>query len=88
MRHYAALSFTHFSENGDEEHIIRLINDDIPLVRYSAATAGIIYGSEVAIDSIIIRMSKESWLTQTVYMQGFDKIPYSTHYYLVKIMKN
>lgn len=87
MRHYAAISFALYSENADEKIILDLLNDTIPLVRYAAAGAGIRHGSELVINAIIVQISKESWLTQTMYMKGFVNIPFATHYFLENIMK-
>ena len=88
MRHYAAEAFTLFSENSDEKYILKLIGDPIPLVRYSAAAAGIIYGSQITFQGLIKQMSNESWLTQTMYMQGFDNIPSATHYLIERLLKS
>jgi hypothetical protein len=87
-RHLATLAFTLYSENKDEQTIINLLNDPIPLVRYSAAGAAIRHGSELSINNVVVQISRENWLTQTMYMKGFVTIPNATHYYLENIMKN
>ena len=87
MRYYAAEAFSLFSENNDEQFILKLLNDTVPIIRYTAANAAITYGSDDAINSIIIQMSKENWLTQSLYIQAFDKASYGTHYFIVKLLK-
>lgn len=88
MRFAAAQVFTLYSENGDEIFILKLLKDEIPLVSYLGANAAITFGSKEALDLIITQMSKNSWLTQSLYMQAFDNAPYATCYFISKMMKS
>lgn len=70
-RYYAAKVFSLFFEANDESYILKLVNDNVPLIRYNAIIPAILYGSEKSINSIISRMAQEPWLTQFLYLREF-----------------
>ncbi|MEN9449469.1 MAG: hypothetical protein RJA83_83 [Pseudomonadota bacterium] len=86
-RLYASQTFAVLSENTDESYILKLASDEIPLVRFSALSAAILFGSEAIINLIITQMAKEPWRTQSVYLSKFDNVPLKTRHPIENFLK-
>src|SRR5579862_1026935 len=63
------------SEAQDEKIILKLLKDRIPLVYLHAISTAIKAKSEAAINAIIARTAKMSWLTQAMYLEPFEHAP-------------
>ncbi len=85
-RLYAARAFCLLKGGANEEYIIKLTNDKIPLVFLYAARAAVIHDSEKAIFSIIKKMASESWTEQSIFLQAFDDFTNQTYSIIEKIL--
>lgn len=88
LRCLAAESFALYSTESEESYIIKLVTDEVALIRYSALAAAILLGSEAAINLIIMQMIEETWMTQSIYLSKFDKASVSTRIYVENCLKN
>jgi hypothetical protein len=88
QRFFAAESFGLVYEEKDEIHLVKLVKDKNPLIRLNALTAAIFRGSKSAINLIITEMASASWLTQSIYLQSFEKAPPATREFIVERLKS
>jgi len=73
IRFFACETLGMAAEKSDEKIITRLVKDRIPLIYMHAITAAVKSGSETAIATVTARMSKMSWLTQSMYLEPFKQ---------------
>ena len=86
IRFFACEVFSHAYEKADENYIIRFARDKIPLIYLHAISAALYSGSADAINAIVERISQVSRLTQSIYLQAFDKAPPKTRPLLIRFL--
>lgn len=74
-RYYATEVFNMICMPEDEKRIVRLTSDRVPLVYIHSIGAAIKCGSEKAINNVLTRMSKMSWLAQNTSLDAFRNAP-------------
>jgi hypothetical protein len=87
LRFFAAEAFTLAMAKNDEPLVLKLVHDSVPLVYLHALKSALAFGSENAINAIIMRMSKERRLSQTPYLQAFDSVAPNTRPLIEKHLK-
>lgn len=80
LRFYAAQAFGLYSERCDDDTIIYLLNDPIPLVFYASLHPALLSHSERCINAIISRLSRENWITKSLFLQAFENAPTTTRF--------
>lgn len=73
LRFYSSETFALAYAPQDEFLLLRLLKDRIPLVYLHAIKTAVKSNSEAAINAVITRMAKMSWLTQTMYLKPFEE---------------
>lgn len=83
-RLYAAKAFGLLKSKEDEVLVNKLINDKIPIVFFHAYKAAILNDYELGLNSMLTRMSSESWTAQSIYLQPFDLISNKSYHFFEK----
>lgn len=87
-RFYSAEAFTFGVESQDEECIIQLINDEVPLVHLKATSAALLFASKATINAVINRMSRKRWITKSTFIQAFDNASENIKPFILKRLKS
>ena len=87
-RNWAARCFSLYAEIADEIHILKLIKDDIPLVRLKGVYCALKLETAAAIYSVIERVSAESRLARTLYLDGLMSHPVAVKPLIVPLLNS
>lgn len=87
LRLYVAEAFNLGFQHADEEHIVKLVNDETPLVYLRATSAAITFGSKATINAVINRMSRKRWITKSTFLQEFEQAPQKIQPLIVNRLK-
>lgn len=87
LRFYSSETFALIYEPQDELLLLRLLRDRIPLVHLNSINTAIKARSEAGINAVITRMSKMSWLTQSMYLMPFANAPHEIREFVEKRLK-
>jgi len=88
LRFYASETFALVYDKQDEPFLLRLLKDRIPLVYLHTIKTAIKSNSEAAINAVITRMSKMSWITQTMYLKPFEEASPQVRSYIETRLKS
>lgn len=85
-RFYAAQTFGLHIDAHNETYILKLLDDPVPLVFYASLEAAIKIASKNCIIKIVERLSKENWITKSLFMQVFQQAPATARYHIENIL--
>lgn len=85
-RFYAAQAFSLHTDIRDEPYILKLLNDPVPLVFYASLESALKNASKNSIIKIVERLSKENWMTKSLFMEMFQSVPTTTRYLIEDVL--
>lgn len=85
-RFYAAQAFSFDTDVHDENTILKLLDDPVPLVFYASLEGAVKAPSKESIHKIINRLSKENWITKSLFIQVFQTASTTTRYMIENIL--
>lgn len=85
-RFYAAQAFSLEPYDADEDIILQLLDDSVPLVFYASLEAAVKNPTNRSIAKIVERLSKENWITKSLFIQVFQNAPTTTRYLVENIL--
>lgn len=85
-RFYAAQAFSFHINISDEKYILKLLNDPVPLVFYASLEAALKNVSKNSINKIVERLSKENWMTKSLFIEIFQNAPATTRYLIENVL--
>jgi hypothetical protein len=88
LRFYAAQVFGLGYDKHDDEAIVSLLKDPVPLVFYAALRPALLTRSVPCINAIITRLSGENWITKSLFLQVFEKAPTTIRFIVERHLMN